>query len=147
MKTLVISILAALAISASLPTGKAQAQSIVGKWQLSEHKTCFQSEMKESETEQELTSAMSSSSMTSVARVMSLNEKGVGEEGIFSAGKKKATSKTSFRYRATDSEFLILDKKSGLVTQRWIIDELTDSSLKIHDAAKDCETKTFIKVP
>ena len=132
--------LVALAVSA-------QAQSIVGKWQLSDHKTCFQAEMKESETEKELTPAMSSTSMTSVARVMNLDAKGGGEEGIFSTGKKKATSKTTFRYSATDAEFLILDKKSRLVTQRWVIDELTASSLKIHDAAKDCETKTFTKVP
>ncbi|HZY81631.1 MAG TPA: hypothetical protein VFE50_19040 [Cyclobacteriaceae bacterium] len=140
MKTLVITSLVVLAVNA-------QAQSIVGKWQLSDHKTCFQAEMKESDTEKELTSAMSSTSMTSVARVMTLDEKGGGEEGIFSTGKKKATSKTAFRYQATDSEFFILDKKSGLVTQRWVIDELTATSLKIHDSAKECETKSFIKVP
>jgi hypothetical protein len=139
MKTLILPMLVALGVSAN-------AQSIVGKWQLSEQKTCFQAEMKESETEKELSSSMGSTSGTSVAKVMTLEDNGSGDEGIFSAGKKKATSKTNFRYQVSEDEFFILDKKSGLVTQRWVIDELTDTSLKIHDSAKECETKTYIKV-
>lgn len=146
MKTLFFSTLIALAIGPDFIGAGAQAQSIVGKWQLSEQKTCFQAEMKESETEKELSSAMSSTSKTAVARVMNLDEKGGGEEGIFSTGKKKPTSKTAFRYQVSDSEFFILDKKSGLVTQRWVIDELTETSLKVHDSAKECETKAYIKV-
>lgn len=130
----------------------AQAQSIVGKWQLSEQKTCFQaslaseSEKKESDTEKELSSAMSSASSTAVAKVMTLTDKGDGEEGIFSTGKKKASSKSTFRYQISGEEFFTIDKKSGVVTSRWVIDELTDTSLKMHDAAKECETKTYIKV-
>ena len=141
MKKLVCLTLIATAIGAN-------AQTIVGKWQLSEQKTCFQAEraeMKESDTEKELSSAMSSSSATAVARIMELKDDGKGEEGIFSAGKKKASSKTAFRYQVSDEEFYILDKKSGVITQRWIIDELTETSLKMHDAAKECEIKTYIK--
>jgi hypothetical protein len=144
MKTLVSITLIALAIGA-------QAQSIVGKWQLSEQKTCFQasvaseSEKKESDTEKELSSSMGSTSSTAVARIMTLEDDGKGEEGIFSAGKKKASSKTPFRYQVADDGFYILDKKSGLITQRWIIDELTETSLKMHDAAKECEIKTYIR--
>lgn len=121
-------------------------QSIVGKWQLSETKTCFQAEMKESETEKELTASMGSSSATGVARVMTLEEKGTGEEGVMSAGKKKASSKESFRYQVSGAEFQKLDKRSGLVVSRWIIDELSETTLKIHDAVKDCETKTYLKI-
>jgi hypothetical protein len=124
-------------------------QSIVGRWQLSEQKTCFQADVtgiKESETEKELTAAMGASSATGVARVMTLDQKGRGEEGVMSVGKKKGTSKESFTYQVSGSEFQVLDKKSGLVTKRWIIDELSDTSLKMHDAARDCETKSYTKV-
>ncbi|HEX8061508.1 MAG TPA: hypothetical protein VF473_11265, partial [Cyclobacteriaceae bacterium] len=124
----------------------AWAQSIVGRWQLSEQKTCFQAEMKESDTEKELTASMGASSATGVARVMTLDEKGKGEEGVMSVGKKKSTSKETFAYQVSGSEFQVLDKKSGLVTKRWIIDELTSTSLTMHDAARDCETKTYTKV-
>lgn len=139
MKTLFLTTLIVISIGA-------RAQSIVGKWQLSETKTCFQAEMKESETEKELTASMGSSSATGVARVMTLEEKGGGEEGVMSAGKKKASSKESFRYQVSGSEFQKLDKKSGLVISRWIIDELSDTTLKIHDAVKDCETKTYLRI-
>lgn len=139
MKTLLSFLLAAIATTAF-------SQSIVGKWQLSETKTCFQAEMKESETEKELAASMGSTSAVGVARVMELGEKGQGEKGVFSTGKKKATSKEAFRYQVSGNELQILDKKSGLVTRRWIIDELTDTSLKIHDAVRDCETEAYIKV-
>jgi len=138
MKTLLLTAFVALSIAT-------KAQSIVGKWQLSEQKTCFQAEMKESETEKELTAAMGATSATSVGRIMTLEEKGSGEEGIMEAGKKKASDKKSFKYQVSGSEFQILDKKSGLVTARWIIDELTSTSLKMHDAARECETKSYIK--
>lgn len=124
----------------------ANAQSIVGKWQLSEQKTCFSAEMKESETEKELKGSMGSTAATGVARVMTLEEKGKGEESVMSAGKKKGSSKESFKYQVSGTEFQILDKKSGLVTERWVIDELSETSLKLHDAARDCEVKVFIKV-
>jgi hypothetical protein len=142
MKTLVL--IALIGIG-----GPAFGQSIVGKWQLSEQKTCFQAsqaDTKVSETEKELSSAMGASSSTAVARVMELDEKGGGEEGIFSSGKKKASSKSAFKYQVSGQEFQMLDKKSGLVTSRWVIDELTETSLKIHDAVRDCETKAYIKV-
>jgi hypothetical protein len=143
MKTLLITTLTLFAIGA-------HAQSIVGKWQLSETKTCFQSnmetEMKESDTEKELTASMGASSATGAARVMTLDAKGRGEEGVMTAGKKKASSNESFRYKVSGSEFQILDKKSGLVKERWVIDELSETSLKVHDAAKDCEIKTYLKI-
>jgi hypothetical protein len=139
MKTLVLIVLIGVGSTAF-------GQSIVGKWQLSEQKTCFQADMKVSETEKELSSAMGASSSTAVARVLELDEKGGGVEGIFSSGKKKASSKSSFKYQVSGQEFQMLDKKSGLVTSRWVIDELTETSLKMHDAVRDCETKTYIKV-
>lgn len=143
MKTLFLTILVVFAVSA-------QAQSIVGKWQLSEQKTCFEAglaaETKESDTEKELTGAMGSTAAAGVARVMTLGEKGSGEEGVMSAGKKKASSKESFKYQVSGSEFQVLDKKSGIIKERWIIDELTETTLKLHDAKRECETKTYIKV-
>jgi hypothetical protein len=90
---------------------------------------------------------MGSSSATSVAQVMTLDAKGGGgDEMIMLAGKKKAATKNSFKYRVSGQELQFLDKRSGLVTERWVIEELTDTSLKVHDAARDCETKTYLKI-
>lgn len=122
------------------------AQSIQGTWQMTNSKTCFQADMKESETEKELTSMMGSNSASSVAKLIVFKKDGSGQEGIFSAGKKKGTGMESFKYTFTGQELNFTDKKSGMITRRFVIDELTATSLKIHDAMKDCETKEFVRV-
>ena len=43
-------------------------------------------------------------------------------------------------------ELHFVDKKSGMITQRFVIEELTETTLKIHDAIKECETKAFVRV-
>jgi hypothetical protein len=125
--------------------GTAQAQSLVGSWQVIEEKTCFDAQFTESETEKELTKDMGSTK-SSVARVIRFDKNGSGEEGIFTTGKKKGSGKTSFKYRMTGKEIQLLDKKSGIMTQQLVIDTLTATTLKIHLAAKDCETKTFTRI-
>jgi len=73
-------------------------------------------------------------------------KKGTGEEGIFSQGKKKGSDKNKFNYRVTGQELQFLDKKSGMATQRFIIDELSATTLRFHNALKDCEVKTFTRL-
>ena len=120
-------------------------QSLTGTWQLIDEKTCFQSEMKESDTELELKDGMGASRQT-VARIIIFSEKGKGEEGIFSQGKKKGSDINKFDYRVTGQELQFLDRKSGMATQRFIIDELSATTLRFHNALKDCEVKTFTRV-
>jgi hypothetical protein len=129
--------------------GQASAQNIVGAWQLTDEKTCFQSEMetmKKTDTEKELEQSMSSSGQTSVARVIKFDRKGEGQDGIFSTGRKKAADMNSFKYKINGNELDLLDAKSGIITQRLVIDELNASSLKVHNAVKDCEIKIFTRI-
>jgi hypothetical protein len=121
-------------------------QSLEGTWQLTDSKTCFQSELKESDTEKELEGMMGGSSKSSVAKLVIFRKDGTGEEGVFSVGKKKGSDMTAFYYKISGQELLFTDKKSGMITQRFAIDELTEVSLKIHDAKKECETKAFARV-
>lgn len=120
-------------------------QSLVGTWQLTDEKTCFQSDMEESATELELKDAMGAS-RNSVARLLKFTSKGAGEEGIFSQGKKKGEKLNSFEYRVVGQELQFIDKKSGMATQRFIIEELSTSTLRFHNALKDCEVKSFTRV-
>ncbi len=124
----------------------AQSQSMIGTWQQVENKTCFESQLPKSETEKELEPQMGASSKSSVAKLIRFDAKGRGEEGIFTAGKKKGSGTSAFRYQLNGQELQLLDKKSGIITQRFIIDELTESSLTIHDAVKECEVRVFSKV-
>jgi hypothetical protein len=126
------------------------AQSVVGTWQLTDEKTCFQSALEENQTqtdtEKELSAAMEGSSKTSVAKLITFTAKGAGDEGIFTQGKKKGTANTPFRYQLQGGELQFLDKKSGMITSRYVIEELTSSTLRFHDAARDCEIKAFTRV-
>ena len=124
----------------------AQAQSIVGTWQQVGKRTCFENELPESETEKELTPQMGASSQNTVANLIRFDSKGRGYEGIFTEGKKKGSSMNEFQYQIDDQELQLLDKRSGIITQRFIIDTLTETSLRIHDAMKDCEVRSFKRV-
>lgn len=128
-----------------LSAWQANGQSIVGTWQLSDEKTCFQSEMEESETERELKKDMGAS-RTAAARVISFDKKGKGQEGVFSAGQKKGQDMNSFKYKINATELILMDVKSGIMTQQLVIDELSASTLKVHNAKKDCEIKTFTRI-
>ena len=123
----------------------APAQLIVGTWQQTAEKTCLQQNFKESETEKELTPLMGPSG-TTVAKQIVFTDKGSGSEGIFSKGVKKGSSKNEFRYAVRGSELQFLDKKSGLMTQRFVIDSLTESTMVIHNAIKECEARMFSRV-
>lgn len=126
-------------------TFAARSQSIVGTWQVVEEKTCFEAQITESETEKELKQAMHSTK-NAVARVIVFKKNGSGEEGIFSTGKKKGEDMVGFKYRHTGSDLQLLDKKSGLMTQQLVVDELTATTLRFHLSSKDCETKILTRI-
>lgn len=130
----------------SLIASSAFSQGLIGTWQLTEEKTCFTASFEKSDTEKELEESMGKGSKTAVAKIIKFDKKGTGEEGIFSKGKKKGTGLSSFKYSVKDKELQLLDAKSGIITQRFVIDEVTESSLKVHDAVKDCEVKIFSRV-
>lgn len=139
MKTLFVLIFALIAMTS-------YSQSIQGTWQMTDSKTCFQTNMKESETEKELTPMMGGNSTSTVAKLITFNKDGSGKEGIFSVGRKKGEEMEAFRYKLSGQELNFTDKKSGVILHRFVIDELTETSLKIHDAVKECETKAFTRV-
>lgn len=130
----------------SLNALAAKAQGLVGTWQLTESKTCFQSQFEKSDTEKELEQSMGGDSKQAVAKIIRFDKKGTGEEGIFSQGKKKGIGLNSFTYSVKGNELQLLDKKSGMITQRFIIAEVGELTLKIHDVSKECESKTFTRV-
>lgn len=102
------------------------------------------SPFEKSETEKELEDGKVSSRNT-VAKLIKFDAKGGGEEGIFSMGKKKGSGLNSFRWKIEGQELHFIDKKSGIITQRFILDELGTSTLRIHNAMRDCEVKVFSK--
>ncbi len=132
-------------MSLVLLAGTLRAQSLVGTWQVTEEKTCFEAQMTESDTEKELLKDMGST-RNAVAKVIVFKKNGSGEEGIFATGKKKGSDKTAFDYRLTGTDLQLLDRKSGIMTQQLVIDELTATTLRFHLAGRDCETKSLTRI-
>lgn len=129
----------------SLTFAMAKGQSIVGTWQLTDEKPCIEQQIEESDTEKELLKSFGSSS-SAVAKIIKFGPKGTGEEGIFSTGKKKGSNRESFRYRVQGNELQFLDKKSGMITERFTIDELTSSTMRFHRVGRDCEVRSFSRI-
>lgn len=123
----------------------ATAQSIVGTWQLMEEKPCIEQQIEESDTEKELLKGFGSSS-SSVARIIRFDPKGKGEEGIFKSGKRKGGDMEAFRYQLSGDELQFLDKKSGIIKERFVVDELTSVTLKFHRVGRDCEVRSLRRV-
>lgn len=120
-------------------------QSIVGTWQLTEETPCIGEQIELSETEKELLPGFGSSSHA-VAKIIHFDPKGKGEEGIFSAGRKKGADKEPFRYQLSGDELQFLDKKSGMIKERFVVDELTSVKLRFHRVGRDCEMRTLSRV-
>ena len=53
---------------------------------------------------------------------------------------------SAFNYKVNGPELLLMDIKSGIMTQQFVIDTLTQSNLTIHLLKKDCEIKTFTRI-
>lgn len=123
----------------------AQSQSITGTWQLTEEKPCLSLQLEESDTEKELLQSFGSSS-SAVAKLIRFDPKGKGEEGIFKSGKRKGGDMEAFRYQLSGDELQFLDKKSGIIKERFVIDELSSVTLKFHRVGKDCEIRIFRRV-
>lgn len=119
-------------------------QSLEGTWQLTDEKTCFQSELGESETEKELKESMAAS-RNAIGKMLVFDGKGGVQESIKSQGKKKGTGVNNFKYQLAGNELQFLDKKSGVITQRYIIDELTYNTLRLHNVMRECETKIYTR--
>lgn len=123
----------------------ANGQSIVGTWQLTEEKPCISQQIEEGETEKDLLRSFGSSS-SAVAKIIRFDSKGKGEEGIFSKGKRKGGDREAFRYQLSGNELQFLDKKSGIITQRFTIEELSSGTLKFYRVGRECEARTFTRV-
>lgn len=123
----------------------AKGQSIVGTWQLTDEKPCLSQQIEESDTEKDLLRSFGSSS-SAVAKIIRFDPKGKGQEGIFNSGKRKGGDLEAFRYQLSGNELQFLDKKSGIIKERFIIDELSSITLKFHRVERDCEARTFTRV-
>lgn len=122
------------------------AQSLTGTWQVVKESNCLGEEFGEpSETEAELLESMSSLG-TKTPKTIQFNADGTGEENWRTRKKKKPASREKFLYRHSDEMIYLLDKKSRLITDAFIVEELTSASLIMFNKDRNCERLELVRV-
>jgi hypothetical protein len=139
MKTIILCI----ACLAGLP---AQAQSLVGRWQVTREENCLTSQLAPaSETEQEMSAAMENRS-GAVPKILKFNADNTAEQNWKQTGKGKSQDKEKFLYKTDGTMVYRLDKKSKLITDTWVIELLTENALVLYTKDRTCERWEFVRV-
>ena len=124
----------------------AQAQSIVGRWQLVKQSNCVESELGEEEAGvKEMTEDMKGLSGAE-PQVLEFKENNTGEESTKIISKKKSYNSKSFMYRYNEGTLYFLDKKSKTIIDGYTVEKMDGDSLIISNATRVCETKIFVRI-
>jgi hypothetical protein len=120
-------------------------QNLTGVWQVTHESQCMDQELgTPSETEEELEEAMQSMSGRA-PKVMILKADLTGEWNWKTVGKKKSAYKEKFIYRISDGIIYILDKRSRLITDTFIIELNTADSLIVFRKDRSCERYEMVR--
>lgn len=122
------------------------AQKISGTWQVVKESNCLGEEFSDpSETEEELLESMSSLA-TGTPKTIQFNLDGSGQENWRTQGRKKPNSKEKFLYRFTNETVYFLDKRSRLISNTFIIEELTSTTLVMFNKDRSCERLELTRI-
>jgi hypothetical protein len=124
-----------------------QAQSIVGRWQLSKQSNCVESELEEEDeaSAKEMVEDMQGLSGAE-PQIIEFKDNNTGSESTKIINKNKSYNSKSFLYRYNEGSLYILDKKSRTIIDGFTVEKLTNDSLIISNVARVCETKIFVRL-
>lgn len=124
-----------------------EAQSIVGRWQLSKQSNCVESELEEGEdaTVKEMAEDMEGLSGAE-PQIIEFKDNNTGSESTKIINKNKSYNSKSFLYRYSEGSLYILDKRSRTIIDGFTVEKLTNDSLIISNVSRVCETKIFVRV-
>jgi hypothetical protein len=126
--------------------GVAQAQSIVGQWQLMKQSNCVDDEISmEGSGVEDVAEDMKAMS-GGTPQVLELRENNSGQESTRIISKRKSYNSKSFLYRFDGSALYILDKKSRTIIEGFTVEKLDSDSLIISNTSRACETRVFVRI-
>lgn len=121
-------------------------QSLTGTWQVMKESTCLGNELEPpTETEEELTNQMAALS-DQTPKVLRFYPDNSGEQNWKSVGKRKTAAREKFLYKMADDVLYILDKKSKLITDAYLIQVLTADNLVLVNKSRSCERMELVRV-
>jgi hypothetical protein len=125
---------------------QANAQSIIGRWQLVKQSNCIDESMTASnDGVQDMVDDMKSMA-GATPQVVTFKEKQAGEESTRILNRKKSANTKNFLYKFNGEMLMILDKKSQTITDNYMVDKFSADSLIISNAARPCETRIFLRI-
>jgi hypothetical protein len=125
---------------------QANAQTIVGTWQLVKQTSCLEDDMPlENDTIEDMMMKMNAMS-DATPQVIKFKEKGTGEESTRILGKRRSANDKNFLYKFDTETLYILDKKSQTIIDAYTVDKFSSDSLILSNASMACETKIFVKI-
>ncbi|HYG20424.1 MAG TPA: hypothetical protein VD816_15905 [Ohtaekwangia sp.] len=120
----------------------AEAQSIVGNWQMVKHTSCLEDEM--TGRDDDLVDDLKSRSGTT-SRILELKDNNTAEESTKIISNRKSYNSKSFLYKLNGSTLYFLDKRSRTIIETFTVEKLDADSLIISDTRRGCETKVFLR--
>lgn len=119
---------------------KASAQSgdIVGSWQLVKQSTCLE---QAANGIQEGPDDVSAS-----GRIVTFKDNASAEESAPVLNSSKSSNSKKFFYKFNGEMLLILDKKSQVISDSYMVDKFSKDSLIVSNSARPCETHIFVKI-
>jgi hypothetical protein len=145
MKLVIVLCLACLCGLATVP---AQAQSLIGKWQLVKQTSCLDDDDDLNVDDlgmQEVVDDMKSRAGSS-AQVLQLKDNNSGEESTRIISRKKTYNSRAFLYKYDGTSLHFLDKKSRTIIESFTVEKLEGDSLIISNVSRACETKVFVRI-
>lgn len=121
-------------------------QSIVGDWQVTKQTNCLENEVSGTlKTDSAMLEARSSQS-THTPIVMTFRADNTGEERVNVMNKKKPADRKKFHYKFDSRNIYILDKKSHLIVNGFVVEALTTDTLIYYTQGKECEKTTLVRI-
>jgi hypothetical protein len=123
----------------------AQAQSIVGTWQLIKQTTCLEEDMEPVSDEINQLLEDRSGMASPSPKVIVFKENNTGQESIRLIDHRKASGTSNFLYKFSGNGLYILDKKSQTIKDAYAVERLTADSLIFSNSSRPCEVRIFLR--
>jgi hypothetical protein len=125
---------------------KADAQTIIGTWQVVKQTSCLEDEMpSESDSVENMFADMKSREKPT-PQIVRFKEKGSGEESTRILNKRRSANGQHFMYKFDNETLYILDKKSHTLIEAYTVDKFSADSLILSNSSRECETKILLKI-
>jgi len=109
-------------------------QSILGKWQFVQQSNCEGEVIRSKDIYKKL------------LPVVTFKDKRNGEENVRMLTNRKPSGSKVFLYKIDETTLYILDKKTQMIIDRFVMDFIQPDSLTLSNLSEPCNSKIFVRI-